>query len=111
MRLSSAALILIGTATVSLADEFDPNDHAGLCAQMAEKHEWADGSNAVSNCPCSMEKLQAAMSPERFEITIKWQLDPSSLSDLLPQDMNTAQFYDTVGPLFGAIEAKCGHMR
>ena len=57
MRVSSALLILIGTTAVSLADEFDPNDHAALCAQMAEKHGWADGSNAASNCPCSMKLL------------------------------------------------------
>ena len=93
------------------ASDLDLNDPASLCAIMAERHNWAQGSEAIANCSCSMGELQKAMTPSLFEITMRWQLDPSSLDSILPEGMGVAEFYDTVGPKFGAAEEVCGSMR
>lgn len=111
MHTKVAIAVVVLTACGGHASEFDLNDHATLCAQMAKTHDWSDSSNAVSNCPCSMAELQKTMTPELFEITMKWQLDPAKLSNILPADMSVAVFYDTVGPAFESVEAKCGTMR
>lgn len=111
MRTTIVTLIAILATHSSYASDFDPDDHAAICAQMANAHHWSASSNAVSNCPCSMTELQKAMTPELFETTMNWQLDPSSLADILPESMSVSEFYDAVGPAFGATEATCGPMR
>ncbi len=111
MRIKTALAIVVLTTCSGQASEFDLNDHASLCAQMAKTHNWADGSSALSNCPCSMAELQETMTPDLFEVTMRWQLDPTNLPTLLPTGMGVSEFYDTVGPAFGLVEAKCGPMR
>lgn len=111
MRIYTAILIASCAASSGYANEIDPDDHASLCAQMAQAHDWPEGSNAVLNCQCSMAELQKLMAPELFLTTLKWQLDPAALPNILPVSMSVANFYDTVGPAFGAVESVCGPMR
>ncbi len=111
MRSAAVLVMALFSVSSSNASEIDPNNHAALCRQMAQNHEWLEGSDAVSNCACSMSELQKLMAPELFLTTLKWQLDPTTLSDILADDMSPARFYDLVGPIFGTVEAACGPMR
>ncbi|MCK0140508.1 hypothetical protein [Aliiroseovarius sp. F47248L] len=110
MRISTI-LIAILIATTSHADTIDLDDPSAFCSQMAQVYDWTDDSEAVANCPCSFAGLKDQMTSELFEITIQWQLDPAILRNGLPDGMTIANFYDTVAPVFGAVEQSCGPMR
>lgn len=104
-------LIALGAATAGQAQPIDPDDPDGFCARMAGVYDWADTSDAVANCPCTFAGLKDQMTPEIFAITVQWQTNPSTLSGNLPDGMSVENFYDTVRPIFGAVEADCGPMR
>ncbi|MDE9451560.1 hypothetical protein J3R80_13885 [Aliiroseovarius sp. Z3] len=110
MRLSTILIALL-TATTSHAETIDLDDPTAFCARMAQVYDWSDDSEAVANCPCSFTGLKDQMTPEIFEITLNWQLDPATLRNGLPEGMTIANFYDTVAPVFGAVEQNCGPMR
>lgn len=111
MRKLVTAILLAGAIPAMTFAETDKNDHAALCAELAETHGADPASNLVANCPCSMAELQKTMPADLYEITVKWQLDPDSLPDLLPTGTSTAVFYEGAHAAFDAAESVCGPMR